>query len=79
MDSPSQGDRYARVLIDMIMSLSRSPASLKVYEKRADPALSVRTRNIDSYIIYYRVDESARTVTILTIRHGARRQPRRFR
>jgi plasmid stabilization system protein ParE len=31
------------------------------------------------YIIYYRVLEDQKVVQILTIRHGSRRQPRRFR
>jgi plasmid stabilization system protein ParE len=78
-DSPERADQYARFLLESVASLSRLPTSLRVYERRSNPAMSVRTKNVDSYIIYFRVDESERVVTILAIRHGTRRQPRRFR
>jgi plasmid stabilization system protein ParE len=34
---------------------------------------------VPPFIIYHRVLESERIVEVLTVRHGARRQPRRFK
>jgi plasmid stabilization system protein ParE len=38
----------------------------------------IRSIGVHSYIIFFRVDESARVVRILRVRHGARRSLRRF-
>jgi plasmid stabilization system protein ParE len=34
---------------------------------------------VPPFVIYYRVLEAERIVEVLTVRHGARRQPRRFK
>jgi plasmid stabilization system protein ParE len=34
---------------------------------------------VPPFIIYYRITEKPATVRVLTVRHGARRQPRRFK
>ncbi len=38
----------------------------------------VHVLTVDPFLVYYRVDHAKRTVIILRIVHGARRQPRRF-
>jgi plasmid stabilization system protein ParE len=35
--------------------------------------------SVPPFIVYYRTDDKRRSVRILTIRHGARRQPKRFK
>jgi plasmid stabilization system protein ParE len=34
---------------------------------------------VPPFILYYRADDGPRLVRVLTIRHGSRSQPRRFR
>jgi len=38
----------------------------------------VRSLPVQPYVVYFRVLDRERVVRILTIRHGARRRPRRF-
>src|SRR4051812_30618324 len=38
----------------------------------------VRSLPVKPYVVYFRVLDDQRVVRILTIRHGARRRPRRF-
>jgi plasmid stabilization system protein ParE len=63
------GDRLARTL----------PHRYKVHEHRKDPSLAVRSMPVPPFIVYYRVDDVRLSVRVLSVRHGARRQPRRFK
>jgi plasmid stabilization system protein ParE len=38
----------------------------------------VRTLPVGAYVVYFRSLDDERVVRVLTIRHGARRRPRRF-
>ncbi len=66
-------------IVDAIRSLEYLPMRNRVRHSRKTPGLSVYAQPVISYLIYYRVDEAEGVVRILTIRHGARRQPRRFK
>src|SRR3954471_23217179 len=57
-------------------SLSALPHRYEIHRYRRYPAKAVRSMAVPPFIIYYRIDETARIVRILTIYHGARRQPR---
>lgn len=77
--SPQNAVRVAQTLVDAVDSLAVFPGRYKVHEYRRDPAKTVRSMPVPPFIIYYRVIARIRAVEILTIRHGSRRQPRRFR
>jgi len=69
----------AQQVLDAIDALEFLPHRYRVHEHRRDPALTVRSMPVPPFIVYYRVDDVRLAVRILSIRHGARRQPRRFR
>ena len=60
-------------------SLDVLPHRYTVHEHRRDPAKTVRSMPADPFIIYYRVDDKTHVVRVLHVRHGGRRQPRRFK
>jgi plasmid stabilization system protein ParE len=39
---------------------------------------AVRSLPVQPYVVFFRVDDSRKIVRILTVRHGARRKPKRF-
>ncbi|HET6247192.1 MAG TPA: type II toxin-antitoxin system RelE/ParE family toxin [Tepidisphaeraceae bacterium] len=65
-------------VIEAIDSLMEMPQRCKVYRSSRDPNHVVHALSLPPFIIYYRVIPSERIVVVLTIRHGAQRQPRRF-
>jgi plasmid stabilization system protein ParE len=77
--SPQNAASVARQLLDSIDSLAFLPRRYEVHENRRDPALTVHSMSVPPFIVYYRVDDDQQAVRVLAIRHGARRQPRRFR
>ena len=77
--SPQNAASVAQRLLDVIDSLASLPRRYEVHEHRRDPALTVYSMAVPPFIVYYRVDDTRQTVRILAIRHGARRQPKRFR
>jgi plasmid stabilization system protein ParE len=66
-------------LMDAAASLGELPSRYKIHESRKDPALVVRSMPVPPYIVYYRVDHANLVVTVMSVRHGARRQPKRLR
>lgn len=77
--SPQNASSVAQQIVNAIDSLDFLPARYKVHEHRVDPAKTVHALPVPPFIIYYRVDETQQAVRILTIRHGSRRQPKRFK
>jgi plasmid stabilization system protein ParE len=78
-DSPQNAAIVAQSLMDAIDALEILPHRYRVHEHRRDPALTVRCMPVPPFLVYYRVDDMRQAVRILTVRHGHRRQPRRFR
>jgi plasmid stabilization system protein ParE len=78
-DSPQNAVRTLDRLWYACNSLVILPRRHKVHQHRTDPALSVHSMPLPPFIIYYRVDDKTRVVRVLTVRHGAQRQPRRFK
>jgi plasmid stabilization system protein ParE len=75
-----QGARsVATRIIDAIDALAFFPHRYEVHEHRKDSAKTVRSMPVPPFIVYYRVDDSRLAVRILSVRHGARRQPKRFK
>jgi plasmid stabilization system protein ParE len=69
----------AEMIIKAIDSLDALPHRCRIHENRRDPALTVRAMSVQPFVVYYRVDDVRGAVRILTVRHGARRQPKRWR
>jgi len=79
LDSPQSATAVARMLIDAVDSLAEFPHRYKVHRDTHQPRRVVRSMPVPPFILYYRVDDATRLVEVLTIRHGARRQPKRFK
>jgi plasmid stabilization system protein ParE len=62
----------ARIL-DAIDALDTLPHRYKVATDVADVDEEVRLMPVGRYLVRYHVSDSTRTVTILSVRHGARR------
>jgi plasmid stabilization system protein ParE len=78
-DSAINASSVVGQLVNAVESLATLPNRFKVHERRVNPSKSVHSMPVARYLIYYRVDDVHLTVIILAIRHGARRQPKRFR
>jgi plasmid stabilization system protein ParE len=72
----------ARTQIDRILTsidrLDTFPAAHPVVGKSRATGLPVHAYSVDAFRIYFTLDEARRRVVVQLIRHGARRQPRRF-
>jgi plasmid stabilization system protein ParE len=78
-DSPQNAVGVVRRLMASIDSLQQSPQRCKIHLPNRIAERVVRAMSEPPFIIYYRILESARVVEVMTIRHGARRQPKRFK
>ena len=77
-DSPQNASAVIRRRMAAVDSLEQLPHRNEVYRGRRQPSEAVRRMPVPPFLIYYRVDDSERVVDVITIRHGSRRQPRRF-
>ncbi len=78
-DSPQNAVTVSRRLLEAIASLDQFPHRYKVHTSSKNPDRVVHSMPVPPFIVYYRVIERNRAVEVMIIRHGARRQPRRFR
>src|SRR5947208_17053295 len=78
-DSPQHAPAIVKRILDAIDSLQQLPRRCKVHRSSRTPRRVVRSMSVPPYIIYYRVYDQDQVVEVLTVRHGARRQPRRFK
>jgi len=76
--SPQNALKVFNGLWTATQSLALLPRSHRIYRSARDSDRIVRALTVPPFIIYYRVIEPHKTVRVLTIRHGRRRQPRRF-
>jgi plasmid stabilization system protein ParE len=77
-DSPANAAAMIDGMLAAALSLRMLPYRHRVYQHRKVAAKTVHAMPIPPLMLYYRVDETTHVVRVLTIRHGARRQPRRF-
>lgn len=77
-NSPQNAAAVARKLVGAIDSLALLPHRCKVHVSHRTPERVVRSIPVSPFIIYYRIVERNDAVEVMTIRHGARRQPRHF-
>jgi toxin ParE1/3/4 len=78
-DSPDNAaDMVARIFasIDLLKTFPYRTAIQRQSKRVPHP---VRTLPVEPYIVFFRVIDDQATVRILTVRHGARRRPRRFK
>lgn len=78
-ESPSNAALVATRLVSAIDSLEEFPQRYEVHEHRRDPRMTVHSMAVPPFIVYYRIDQVSSAVRVLSVRHGARRQPRRFK
>jgi toxin ParE1/3/4 len=77
-NSPENASRVATKIIAAIDSLNQLPHRYPVHQGRRQPSQTVRRMPVRPYLIYYRIDDRRMAVTIISVRHGARKQPRKF-
>ena len=77
VQSPQNADAVRDYLLDQIAALDTLPTRFRRHGRTAHGD-QVHAMTVSPHIVYYRVDDSIKTVLVLHIRHGARRQPRRF-
>ena len=77
--SPANAAKLIDRLWESMQSLRDLPHRHAVVSARRQPNRAVRRMVVAPYLVYYRVDDAARVVRILTVRHGRQRQPRRFK
>jgi plasmid stabilization system protein ParE len=78
-NSPQNAPILAKRVVEAIDSLGSMPKRFRfvgMTRKRKSP---VHAMSVPPYIIYYRIEERQQAVRVLSIRHGAQRQPRRFK
>jgi plasmid stabilization system protein ParE len=76
--SPQNAAAVAEALLNAIDSLASMPDRFKrvgTSRKRGTPVHGMVVR---PFIVYHRVEADPPTVYVLNVRHGSRRQPRRF-
>lgn len=77
-DSPQNAKKFVTALVEAVHSLQTMPKRYRVYQRGRRGKTTLRRMPIGMYLVYYWVDDGKRTVEVLTIRHGMRRQPRKF-
>ena len=77
-DSPQNAADVAAVIIESIDGLESLPHRYAVYQGARQPSEAVRRMPVPPFLVYYRVDDGRRVVHVVSVRHGKRRQPRRF-
>jgi len=66
-----------RRICKSIEPLELFPQQYRVYQSKRRKS-EIRVMSQRPWLIYYRIIEETKTVRVLTIRHGAQRQPKRF-
>ena len=77
-DSPAGAATVMARLREAMQSLEALPHRYPIYQGKRRPATAVRRLPVSPYLIYYRIDDQAHVVSVVTVRHGARKPPRRF-
>ena len=77
-DSPANAAGVIARILDAIDELEFMPGRFRLAGRSRKHGRVMHARAVPPFIIYYRIDESSRAVFITEVRHGRRRQPRRF-
>lgn len=76
--SPDNAVAMAARILSAVDTLGALPHRYKQVGRSRAHGSPVHVLVVDPYLVYYRVDDRPAAVFVLTIWHGARRQPRRF-
>ena len=71
-DSPTNAATMIGRVLDAIDALDILPHRYKVVATPDVVGAEVRSMPVGNYLVRYHVDDATRTVTILSVRHGAR-------
>jgi len=77
-DSPQNAAAVAERVLKAIDSLGFMPGRFRRAGRSRKRGSTIRAMLVRPFIVYYRVEGRPAAIYILTIRHGRRRQPRRF-
>ena len=77
-DSPANAAKMVARILDAIELLKIFPHRNVLEGQHSKIRHPVRTLPVQSYIIFFRVDDARQAVRVLRIRHGAMRRPKRF-
>ena len=78
LDSPQNAARMVERILAAIETLGILPHRTVLERQSRKVKHPVRSLPVKPYMVYFRVLDEEQTIRILTIRHGARRRPRRF-
>jgi plasmid stabilization system protein ParE len=71
--SPQNAAEMIERLLDAIDSLEMFPHRFKVVQNTDEAEAEVRSMPVKPFLVRYHVDDADHVVTILSVRHGARR------
>ena len=77
-DSPQNAAGMAGTILNGIDSLGFMPTRYRRIGKSRKRGSPIHAMLVRPFIVYYRVEEKPAAVYVLNVRHGKRRQPRRF-
>lgn len=77
-DSPQNAAKIVGRILDAIDGLRVFPHRNVLAHQSKKVAHYVRSLPVKPYIVYFRVLEQQEAVRVLSVRHGARRPPKRF-
>jgi toxin ParE1/3/4 len=77
-DSKNNAAKMVERILEAIESLKETPHRTVLASEGRKVVHPVRTLVVKPYVIYFRAIDDEGVVRILTIRHGARRRPRKF-
>src|SRR3954468_10115631 len=77
-DSPENAPTVIRNLLKAIDALEEMPGRHPAVGRTRSGNSEVRKVVVRPYIVYYRVERPTLRVVVLSVLHGARRQPKRF-
>lgn len=76
--SPRNAAAVAKTILDAIDPLALMPARFRRIGQSRRRGSPVHAMVVRPFIVYFRVEDGLAVVYVLTVRHGKRRQPRRF-
>lgn len=77
-ESPQAAPSTAARILHAIDSLSSMPARFRRAGRSRKRGTLVHSMVVRPFVVYYRVEHDPAAVYVLNVRHGKRRQPRRF-
>jgi plasmid stabilization system protein ParE len=75
-DSDQNALRLVRRIMTAIEGLGMEPHRTRVETPKSLRQIGARKLPVPPYVVYFEIDEGARLVRVLHVRHGARRPPK---